>query len=55
MIVEILAVGTELLMGQIVNSNARYISSRLPGAGVNVYYHTVTAQKSGCLGFQKIA
>jgi nicotinamide-nucleotide amidase len=38
---EILAVGTELLMGQIVNTNAQYISSSLPDAGVGVYYHTV--------------
>ncbi len=38
---EILAVGTELLMGQIVNTNAQYISSRLPSVGVNVYYHSV--------------
>ena len=31
---EILAVGTELLMGQIANTNAQYISSRLPDAGI---------------------
>jgi len=39
--VEILAVGTELLMGQIVNTNAQYISARLPEVGVGVYYHSV--------------
>lgn len=38
---EILAVGTELLMGQIANTNAQYITKRLPDAGINVYYHTV--------------
>lgn len=38
---EILAVGTELLMGQIANTNAQYISSRLPDAGIGVYYHDV--------------
>lgn len=38
---EILAVGTELLMGQIANTNAQYISSRLPAAGIGVYYHSV--------------
>jgi len=38
---EILAVGTELLMGQIANTNAQYISSRLPDVGVSVYYHDV--------------
>lgn len=41
MIAEILAVGTELLMGQIANTNAQYISSRLPDAGIGVYYHSV--------------
>lgn len=41
MIAEILAVGTELLMGQIANTNAQYISNRLPEAGVGVYYHSV--------------
>jgi len=38
---EILAVGTELLMGQIANTNAQYISSKLPDVGVGVYYHSV--------------
>jgi nicotinamide-nucleotide amidase len=38
---EILAVGTELLMGQITNTNAQYLSSKLPDAGVGVYYHSV--------------
>lgn len=38
---EILAVGTELLMGQISNTNAQYISSKLPNVGVGVYYHSV--------------
>ena len=38
---EILAVGTELLLGNIVNSNAQYISQKLAGVGVDVYYHHV--------------
>ncbi len=38
---EILAVGTELLMGQIANTNAQYISQRLNSIGINVYYHSV--------------
>jgi nicotinamide-nucleotide amidase len=38
---EIIAVGTELLMGQIANTNAQYISSRLPLEGIGVYYHQV--------------
>lgn len=38
---EIIAVGTELLLGQIVNTNAQYISEGLARLGVNVYFQTV--------------
>lgn len=38
---EILSVGTELLMGQIANTNAMYISNKLREIGINVYYHSV--------------
>ena len=38
---EILCVGTELLLGNIVNTNAAYLSDALAGLGINVYYHTV--------------
>lgn len=38
---EILSIGTELLMGQIANTNAMYISKKLNEIGVNVYYHSV--------------
>ncbi|OGO79129.1 MAG: competence/damage-inducible protein A [Clostridiales bacterium GWB2_37_7] len=37
---EIIAVGTELLLGNIVNSNARYLSERLAELGIDVFYHT---------------
>lgn len=39
--VEILSVGTELLMGQIANTNAQYLSRKLPEIGLGVYYHSV--------------
>lgn len=39
--VEILSVGTELLMGQISNTNAQYISRRFPEIGLGVFYHSV--------------
>lgn len=39
--VEILSVGTELLMGQIANTNAQYISQKLPEIGLGVFYHSV--------------
>ena len=39
--VEILSVGTELLLGNIVNSDAQMLSEELSGLGLNVYWHTV--------------
>ncbi len=41
MIVETLAVGTELLLGQIVNSNATEIAVRLADAGLDHHHQTV--------------
>lgn len=38
---EIIAVGSELLLGQITNTNAQFISARLAEVGIDVYYHTV--------------
>lgn len=38
---EIIAVGTELLLGQIINTNAQYLSKQLAGMGIDVYYQTV--------------
>lgn len=37
---EIIAVGSELLLGQIVNTNARFLSQQLAELGINVFYHT---------------
>ena len=38
---EIIAVGTELLLGNIANTNAQDISQALSAVGVNVFWHTV--------------
>lgn len=38
---EILCIGTEVLIGDIVNTNAAYLGKHLSEAGFNVYYHTV--------------
>lgn len=38
---EIIGVGSELLLGQIANTNAQFISARLAEVGIDVYYHTV--------------
>lgn len=40
-IVELIAVGTELLLGNIVNLDAQILSQGLSALGLNVYYHTV--------------
>lgn len=41
MICEIISVGTELLLGDIVNSNAQYLSQKLSLLGFDVYHHSV--------------
>ena len=41
MIVEIVAVGTELLLGQIVNSNASHIGARLAESGFDAHFQVV--------------
>lgn len=38
---EIIAVGTELLLGQVVNTNATFLSEQLADLGIDVYYQTV--------------
>lgn len=38
---EIIAVGTELLLGNIVNTNGQYLSRKLADLGIDVYYHVV--------------
>ena len=37
---EIIAVGTEILLGDIVNTNAQFLSHELAALGINVYRHT---------------
>lgn len=38
---ELIAVGTELLLGNIANTNAQFLSKELSTLGINVFYHTV--------------
>ena len=37
---EIIAVGTELLLGNVANTDAQFLSEQLAGVGVDVLYHT---------------
>lgn len=43
---EIIAVGTELLHGDILNTNAQYISKKMATIGVDVHYHTVVGDNA---------
>lgn len=43
---EIIAVGSELLLGQIANTNAQFLSQQLAKIGINVYYHTVVGDNA---------
>ncbi len=43
---EIVAVGTELLLGQIANTNAQYLSQKLSEIGIDVYYHTAVGDNA---------
>lgn len=46
---EIIAVGSELLLGQIANTNAKFISTQLSELGINVFYHTAVGDNAGRL------
>lgn len=46
---EIIAVGSELLLGQIANTNAKFISNQLSELGINVFYHTVVGDNASRL------
>lgn len=46
---EVIAVGTELLLGQIPNTNAQWISEALAEAGVDVMFHTTVGDNLGRL------
>ena len=41
MIAELICVGTELLMGQVLNTNAHFISKELAPSGIDVYHQLV--------------
>lgn len=43
---EILCVGTELLMGQVLNTNAQFLSRRLSALGVSQYHQTVVGDNA---------
>ena len=46
---EILCVGTELLLGDIVNTNAAYLARELAALGIGCYYQSVVGDNAGRL------
>lgn len=47
---EIIAVGTELLIGDIVNTNAAYLAKKLASVGISVYHQSVVGDNPKRLG-----
>ena len=43
---ELIAVGTEILLGNIANTDAQYLSRELSAIGVNVFWHTVVGDNA---------
>ena len=43
---EIIAVGTELLLGDILNTNAQFLSRELAALGISVHYQTVVGDNA---------
>jgi nicotinamide-nucleotide amidase len=46
-VADIIAVGTELLLGEVVNSNAAWLSQQLSALGIHVYYHHTVGDNVG--------
>lgn len=51
MICEIVAVGTEILLGDILNTNAQYLSRELSDLGISVYFQSVVGDNHDRLVF----
>ncbi len=46
---ELIAVGSELLLGNVANTDAQYVSEKLASVGVDVLYHTAVGDNPGRL------
>jgi nicotinamide-nucleotide amidase len=44
---EIIAIGTEILLGEIVDTNSSYIARQLPELGIDLYYTSVVGDNMG--------
>ena len=50
MIAELISVGTELLLGNIANTDAQFLSEKLSALGITVHHHTVVGDNPQRLG-----
>jgi len=44
---ELIFTGTELLLGQILNTNAQFLAQRLSALGLDLFYQTVVGDNPG--------
>ena len=44
---EILCVGTELLLGNVINTNSAFLAQELAKLGIDVYYHRSEERRVG--------
>ena len=49
MVVELISVGTEILLGNIVNTNAAYLSEKCAALGLSCYHQSVVGDNEGRL------
>lgn len=46
---EVISIGTEILLGEILDTNAQFIASRLPGLGIDLYWMSKVGDNRGRL------
>ena len=46
---EIVSIGTEILLGEIIDTNSAYVAARMPALGIDVYYKHVVGDNLGRL------
>ena len=44
---EIVSVGTEILLGEILDTNTQYLSAKLPAIGLDLYFHSTVGDNLG--------
>ncbi len=49
MVAELISVGTEILLGNITNTNARFLSERCAALGLSCYYQVTVGDNEGRL------